>query len=70
LYNEFTIPYQKEREMKLTQPKVITWWIAVILGVIGLIAKLGVIPALEPYGFWLVLIGFILLMLGTLFKGL
>jgi len=57
--------------MNLSQPKVITFWIAVVLAVLGLIAYLGVLPVLEAsYAFWLVLIGFIVLALGNLLKGL
>lgn len=56
--------------MKLQKPKVYTFWISVILAAAGLLAHLGVIAALKPYDFWLVLVGFVLLMLGTLFSGL
>lgn len=56
--------------MKLNAPKVITWWIAVVLGVLGLLGHFGVIAALSPYAFWLVTIGLIVLVLATLLKGL
>jgi len=56
--------------MKLQKPKVFTFWLSVILAVIGVLAYIGVIGALAPYGIWLVLVGFVLLMLGTLFTGL
>jgi heme A synthase len=56
--------------MKLSKPKVITWWIAVILGVLGILATLGTIPVLSGYAFWLVVAGFVLLALGTLLRGL
>jgi len=56
--------------MKLSKPKVITWWIAVILGVTGILATIVPIPALAAYAFWLLAIGFILLVLGTALKGL
>jgi heme A synthase len=56
--------------MKLSRPKEVTWWIAVILGGLGLVAKLGVLPTLAGYAFWLVFAGFVLLVLGTLFKNL
>jgi len=54
--------------MKLNTPKMITFWVALILGVLGLLGK--VIPFLSPYGFWLLAVGFILLVLGLLVKGL
>lgn len=56
--------------MKLSQPKVITWWIAVILGVVGILAQLEVIPGLAGIAFWLVLVGLALLVLATVIKGL
>jgi hypothetical protein len=56
--------------MKLTPPKVITWWVAVILGVLGLLGHLGTVAALSPYAFWLVMAGLILLVLATLIRSL
>ena len=56
--------------MKLTPPKTITWWIAVILGVLGLLGHFGVIAGLATYAFWLVAAGLILLVLATLIKDL
>lgn len=55
--------------MKLNEPKVITFWIAVLLAVLGLLGFLA-IAALEPFAFWLVLVGFIVLAAGNLVKGL
>jgi hypothetical protein len=52
--------------MKLSEPKTITFWIAVILGVLGVVAYF----AFNSYAFWLVLIGLIVLVLGNLMKGL
>jgi hypothetical protein len=56
--------------MRLSRPKNVTWWIAVILGAAGVLGKLGVIPVLGSAAFWLVFAGFLLLVLATLFKGL
>lgn len=56
--------------MKLNAPKVITWWIAVIVGVLGIVAFFVTIPVLSVYAFWLVVVGFVLLVLGTFVKGL
>jgi hypothetical protein len=56
--------------MKLSAPKQITWWIAVIAGVVGLIAKLVTIPVLTAIAFWLVLGGLVLLALGAYLTGL
>jgi 1,4-dihydroxy-2-naphthoate octaprenyltransferase len=63
--------YSMEETMKLMSPKVITFWIAVVLAVLGLIGQLGLIAAISAtVGFWLLFIGFVLLALGVLFKGL
>ncbi len=56
--------------MKLSPPKVITWWIAVIVGAIGLLGQLLSIPVIAPFAFWLVVIGFVLLALATAIQGL
>jgi hypothetical protein len=56
--------------MKLTPPKKITFWISVVLGLLGLIAKLGIVAALASYAFWLVFVGFALLAASLLVKGL
>ncbi len=57
--------------MQLSAPKSITWWIALILTVIALVAKwTSVLSFLTPYAFVVLLVGFILLCLGTFVKGL
>lgn len=56
--------------MRLTPPSQAVWIIAVILGVLGILASLGVIPPLAAYAFWLVTIGFVLLVLATLLRGI
>jgi hypothetical protein len=57
---------KEKKGMKLSEPKTITFWIAVILGVLGVVAYF----AFNSYAFWLVLIGLIVLVLGNLMKGL
>lgn len=56
--------------MKLSRPKVITFWIAVVLAVLGVLAQQGIIASLSPHAFWLVVAGFILLALGNLLNDL
>lgn len=57
--------------MKLTPPKAITFWIAVILGLVGLAVFIGLLPMIAmKYAFWLVFVAFALLVLGLLVKGL
>lgn len=56
--------------MKLTPPKVITFWIAVVLGVLGFLGHLTSIPFVTDYDFWFVFVGFALLAVALLVKGL
>jgi hypothetical protein len=60
----------KENAMKLSPPKVITWWIAVIVGVIGILSYLVTIPVLSGFAVWLIIIAFVLLALATAIEGL
>ena len=55
--------------MQLTPPTKNVFWISVVVGVVGLIAKFGVIAFLTPFAFWLVLVAFVLLVLGNAMKG-
>ena len=55
-------------KLKLSEPKVVTFWIAVILAVLGILAFLGTIPGLSSYAFWLVAAGFVLLALANLIE--
>ncbi len=56
--------------MELSAPKQITWWIALIIGLIGLIAHLVTIPVLSGLAFWLVLVALVLLLIATLIPDL
>lgn len=56
--------------MKLTPPKEITFWICVVLGVLGLLAFTGVLTLLPINAFWLVFAGLVLLVVALLVKGL
>lgn len=56
--------------MKLNAPKVITWWIAVIIGVLGILGTLVSIPVVSGLAFWFVAVAFVLLALGCFLKGL
>jgi hypothetical protein len=56
--------------MKLTPPKVITWWIGLVLGVLALLGHLNTIAALAKYDFWLALVGLALMLVACLVKNL
>ena len=57
-------------KLTLTEPKVVTFWIAVALALLGILASQGIISGLATYAFWLVVAGFVLLALGNLVKDL
>lgn len=56
--------------MKTNAPKSITLWIAVILVLIAVVGYFVTIPYVSPYIFWIMLVGFVVLLAGNLFKGL
>lgn len=56
--------------MKLSPPKNITWWIAVIVGVLGFLGTFISIPLVSANAFWFVFAAFVLLALATLVKDL
>jgi len=49
---------------------VVTFWIAVLLALIGVIAVVAPIASLVEYALWLVVAGFVLLALGNLLENL
>lgn len=56
--------------MKLNAPKQSTYWIALILAIIAVIVHwIGIIGFLAPYTFIILLVGFIIIWLGTFLKG-
>jgi len=55
--------------MKLSAPKQISWLIALILGILGIVFQFFV-PTLQMYGFWAVLVALILMLLATFLEGL
>ena len=65
--------YPEEVEMKLSAPKMITWVVALVVGVIGILIHVGSLSIVAvPFGlgFWLVAVAFVLLLVATLLKGL
>jgi hypothetical protein len=55
--------------MKLSAPRMYTFLIAVLVAVVGLILQLASVgPA--GLGFWLVVIGFVILAIGNLLEGI
>ncbi len=56
--------------MQLSAPKQVTFWVAVVVAVIGLIASFVAIPFLSTYALWIVVLGFIILAAGNVMEGL
>ncbi len=54
--------------MKLSAPKQTTWVLAVIIGGLGILSHFVAMTTISTYSFWLVVIGFVLLVLGTLYR--
>lgn len=55
--------------MKLSPPKQITFWIAVVVALLGVLGSLITIPVLSDFALWLVVIGFVILAVGNLVEG-
>jgi len=68
--NKVLDSFQGGQTMKLNPPKMITFWISVALGALGFLGKIVTIPFVSTYDFWFLFIGFLLLVLGLLIKGL
>ena len=64
------LTWKGELEMKFSAPKQITWWIAVVIAVLGILASLVPSLGFSGFGFWLVVIGFALLAVATVVEGL
>lgn len=55
--------------MRLNAPKKIVWLISLILAVISIVGKFVVIPIVTVYGFWIMGVAWLLLLLATYLKG-
>jgi len=58
--------------MRLNQPKQVTWWISLILAVLAILGKwvLTNVVFISEYSFVILLVGFLLVWLGSFVKGL
>lgn len=58
--------------MRLTPPAKATWIIALVFGALGILAYEGVfrIPGVAIAPFWFVTVGFVLLLIAPLVRGL
>lgn len=55
--------------MKISAPTKMVWLISLILAVLGLLSTFIAIPFISVNAFWFVLVGYVLLFLGTVLKG-
>ena len=51
--------------MKLSPPKSITWRIALVLGMLGVLGCAGNVSSLSQYAFWPVVAGLVLMLVAT-----
>lgn len=57
--------------MKTNAPKVATWWVSVVLGGLGILGHFVTIaPLINSNKVWLLMAGFVLLVLSTTLKDL
>ena len=56
--------------MKLNAPTQMVWIIALVVGIIGVIASLVTIPVLSGFAFWIVVIAWLILVVSTAMKGM
>lgn len=56
--------------MKLSSPKQVTWYVALVLAVLALVGQFKIVAALTPYSFWLAFIAAALLLVATMVEGL
>ena len=56
--------------MKMNPPTKIVFWISVVLALLGLLGQLGVVAAVAGFAFWLVFVGFAVLVASLFVKGM
>ena len=56
--------------MKPSAPKSTIWALALILGILGIVANYQHVPYVSDYDYYFLVAGFVLLALGTSFKGI
>jgi len=58
-----------EEIMNLSAPKGTTFMLDLLVAILALVSNFVVLPVISAYAFWLLLLAFIILMAGVLFKG-
>ncbi len=62
-------PINEGNSINLSAPTTVFFLLSLVVAILGLIAGLGVLPALATYAFWLVVAGYVILAIGCLIKG-
>ena len=56
--------------MRLSAPSQVVWIIALVLGLVGVLASMAVLPMFAAYAFWLVVAGWALLLIATVMRNM
>jgi hypothetical protein len=56
--------------MKTNAPKFMVWVVGVGIGVLGILGYFVAIPFVTLHAFWFVVVGFVILALGSVIKGM
>lgn len=56
--------------MQLSEPKQVTFIVAVVVALIGIVASFVTIPFLSGYAFWIVVLAFVILAAANMMEGL
>ena len=59
-----------KKKFHVNAPKRITFWISLVLGLLGIIGTVVTIPFVSAYAVWILAAGWLLLTLGCFVKGL
>ena len=74
IYEEGILPFnqvdQRRLIMRINLPTKNTFYISLVLAVLGLILSFGVLPALTPFAIWFVIVGYAYLVTGLFVKGM
>ena len=55
--------------MKLSAPTQGAWIVALIVGIIGILASLVAIPGLSGFALWIIVLAWVILLVTTAIKG-
>lgn len=56
--------------MNLSAPKMVTFAVSLVIVLLGIVAALVAIPAISPYALWIIVLGYVVLVVGVLAEGI